>query len=65
VLGWPADGVVRIKSLGISKNLMSDITSIELLGYRGSIEWARRVESLEVKMPNRKPCDHAFVLVIR
>ena len=65
MLDWPADGICRIKSLGIGKKLHNDITSIKLLGHDGRIEWSRNAEALTVNMPDRKPCDHAFVLAIR
>jgi alpha-L-fucosidase len=65
ILDWPVDGTCRIKSLGTRKNLLGDIKTIKLLGHRGRIEWSRNAEALTVKMPDSKPCDHAFVLAIR
>ena len=65
MLDWPADGICRIKSLGTRARFLDSITSIRLLGHQGKIDWSRNTEALIVKMPNRKPCDHAFVLAIR
>jgi len=65
MLDWPADGTCHIKSLGTLARLLDGMTSIRLLGHQGKIDWSRDAEALTVKMPDRKPCDHAFVLAIR
>ncbi len=65
VLDWPADRTCHIKSLGTRARLLDGMTSVQLLGHQGKIEWSRNAETLTVKMPDRKPCDHAFVLAIR
>jgi len=65
VLDWPADGICHIKSLGTQARLLDGMTSVRLLGHQGKIGWSRNAEALTVKMPERKPCEHAFVLAIR
>ncbi|MCD6508745.1 hypothetical protein J7M22_19260 [Candidatus Poribacteria bacterium] len=38
--------------------------SLELLGSDEPVRWSRDPNGLTVTMPDRKPCDHAFVLKI-
>lgn len=64
-LGWPDDGILRIKSLGVNSALSKgNISNIKLLGSKAKIKWNNNLESLEVHLPSQKPCDHAFVLVL-
>ena len=35
-----------------------------LLGHEGQLEWSRDESGLTVKLPDRKPCEHAFALKI-
>jgi len=66
VLGWPEDGIVRIKSLGTeSTPNQDDISSIRLLGSKAVIKWKRTSENIEVCLPDEKPCQYAFVLAIQ
>ena len=64
VLAWPGEQIV-IKSLGKSLSLWDQkVGSISLLGHTGQLEWSRDESGLAVKLPDRKPCEHAFVLKI-
>jgi alpha-L-fucosidase len=61
-LGWPGDsGTVTIHSLA-SGQAPVEIQSVSLLGYDGSVEWSRTADGLTVRMPDHKPCEHAYVL---
>jgi len=63
-LAWPGERLV-IKSLGKSMSLWDrEISNICLLGHEGQLEWSRDESGLTVKLPERKPCDHAFALKI-
>jgi alpha-L-fucosidase len=63
-LAWPGERLV-IKSLGKSMSLWDrEISNICLLGHEGQLEWSRDESGLTVKLPDRKPCDHAFALKI-
>lgn len=63
-LAWPGERLV-IKSLGKSMSLWDrEISNICLLGHEGQLEWSRDGSGLTVKLPDRKPCDHAFALKI-
>ncbi len=65
ILDWPANRTCRIKSLGSERNLLANVSSIELIGHESKIAWSRDAEALTVNLPDRKPCEHAFVLKIR
>lgn len=57
---------LTIKSLGTSSLLWNGkVDSVSLLGYNGQLEWSRDASGLTVKIPDVKPCEHAFVLKIR
>jgi alpha-L-fucosidase len=42
----------------------ADIVRITLLGADGELDWTLTDDYLSVKMPEKKPCEHAFVLKI-
>ncbi len=63
-LGWPDNGIIQVKSLGLKSTLLNGtISAVRLLGSKSGIKWERKPENLEVHLPEKKPCDHAFVLV--
>jgi len=63
-LAWPdGGGTVRIESLAAGKNL-DNITSMSLLGSAGGLKWERDAQGLSVRLPERKPCDFAYVIKI-
>jgi len=64
-LAWPGEQFI-VKALGTSSPLWNGaLDSISLLGYNGQLEWSRQESGLTVRMPDRKPCEHAFVLKIK
>jgi len=65
VLDWPKGGKVLIRSLPEDSDLLGKIRRIDLLGYRGKLSWTRDARGLSVKLPESRPCDHAFVLKIK
>lgn len=58
-MGWPSDGILRIKSL---KQGTENIRSIELLGCTDTLTYTQTPDCLEVTLPSNKPCEHAFSL---
>ena len=51
-LGWPADGKIRIKSLGRGAGVMqSEVGNVELLGSTKNVKWTRDNEELEIELP--------------
>ncbi len=64
-LAWPEQGRVRVKSLGAGNDLRPDtIERVELLGHDEPLEFRRAHSALVVTLPERPPCQHAYVLKI-
>ena len=59
VMGWPERETV-IKSLASA----GKVANVELLGFKGKLQWAQDESGLKVAMPAEKPCEHAIVLKI-
>lgn len=65
-LAWPDDGSLAIQSLGENNEQYEmQIHSVELIGHDAPLQWSRSNEGLTVQLPEKKPCEHAFVLRIR
>lgn len=63
-LDWPECGeTVRIRSIS-AKDAQKAVSGITLLGCRDSLKWSRNDDGLEIVLPDKKPCDHAFVFKI-
>ena len=63
-LAWPEAGsAVRISSLGTAK-YADEITDVRLLGSDEALDWERKPEGLEVRLPVNDPSTAAFVLRI-
>ena len=60
-LDWPADGKLRVRSLGVSAG---KIQSVVLLGSSEPPAWSQQGDGLAVTLPAKKPCEHAYVLKI-
>jgi len=60
-LGWPGEQVT-IQSLNTLYE--AEISSVQLLGVDGQLEWSLSREGLEVNVPAEKPCEHAYVFKI-
>jgi len=61
ILGWPADGKLRIRSLATPAG---KIDSVALLGSSDPFGWSQQDDGLTVTLPRKRPCDHAYVLKI-
>lgn len=66
VLDWPEDGKVNITTLSKdaehAKGLK--ISNVKVLGSSEKIEWSQTDDGLRVTMPNKKPCDFAYVIAL-
>jgi alpha-L-fucosidase len=60
-LGWPKSGKLVVRSLAAPA---SHITGASLLGHAGKLEWSQTAEGLVVRLPQKQPCKHVFVLKI-
>ena len=64
-LAWPDDGKLMIKSLGSnSPYYPGEIAKIGLLGSEPNLQWSRSPDGVTVKLPERAPCDFAYVFKI-
>ena len=64
-LGWPADGRLRIKTLGRNSTVLpGEITKVEMLSPGADLKFERTAEALVVSMPGGKPNDIAYGLRI-
>ena len=62
-LGWPDDGVLRIRSLGSGSGLLGTAPAkVEVLGSPEPVSWERRVADLRVRLPQARPCEHGVVV---
>jgi alpha-L-fucosidase len=57
-LGWPTDGKLLIRSLAVDAG---SITSVKLIGHQGVLSWQQAEQGLQISLPEKKPCEHAFV----
>jgi alpha-L-fucosidase len=62
-LVWPKD-MLTIKTLNSKHTTNKNIRSIELLGHQGELEWSQDETGLKIRLPQTKPCEHAFALKI-
>ncbi|APZ45505.1 alpha-L-fucosidase [Polaribacter reichenbachii] len=54
VLDWPKDGELKIRSLKEGSELyQNEISSIEMLGNKGELEFNRNQQNLVIKLPNK------------
>ncbi len=66
ILAWPETGTVTIRSLAEgSPHWPGEIKSVELLGSSEPILHERTAHGLRVNLPEKKPCDFAYVLKLR
>jgi len=63
LLGWPGNRAV-IHSLGRNWPQSADIAQIDLLGGAQQLAWTLDDDGLAIKMPDAKPCEHAYTLVL-
>ncbi|WP_303318052.1 alpha-L-fucosidase [Flavivirga abyssicola] len=61
MMAWPENNKVSIKSIKKSEDL---VTKVTMLGSDAEITWTHNDDGLNVQMPPKKPCNHAFVLEI-
>lgn len=61
-LGWPEDGVFRIRTLGKGRLSGRPIHSVTMLGTDAPLEFVQEEEALVVMAPAVKPCCYAYAL---
>ena len=62
-LGWPDTGVLPVRSLASTK-YNGEIRRIELIGHDSALTWEQTTDALEIQLPDKPPCEHAYVFRI-
>lgn len=66
VLDWPGQDGVSIKALGTASGKgFGQVSSVELIGYKGELKWKQKSGSLDVAFPEKPVGKHAFVLKVQ
>ena len=64
VMGWP-ESEAQIPSIGTNnKYPAGKVGNVELLGFRGKLQFSQNENSLKVELPFEKPCDYAVCFKI-
>ncbi|SPE38685.1 Glycoside hydrolase, family 29 (Alpha-L-fucosidase) (fragment) [Candidatus Sulfopaludibacter sp. SbA6] len=64
VMGWPEKEAV-IRPLGArSQPGAGKIRKVDLLGFKGRLEWVQGDDALRIQVPAEKPCDYAATFKI-
>jgi alpha-L-fucosidase len=61
LLDWPEREII-IESFNELK--ASSVKSVYLLGFNQPLIWEMTAKGLKIKMPNKKPCEHAFAVKV-
>ena len=61
LLAWPEDGKLVVRSLA---KPAGRISGVSLLGATGDVQWTQTEQGLLVTLPEKKPCEHVFVLKV-
>ncbi|TWU62990.1 Alpha-L-fucosidase [Crateriforma conspicua] len=66
IMDWPESGQINIRTLAAgSEHWPGQIESIELLGSESPLEYDRTQEGLKITLPEKRPCDYAYVFKLR
>jgi len=63
-LDWPQSEQLTIKTLNAKNPAIKKIHSIELLGSQSQLKWSQDENALTIRLPEARPCEHAFVFRI-
>jgi len=66
VMDWPKkhQNPIVLPNLTIMNTRVSEVISVELLGYNENVTWENHGDGLHVTFPEKKPCEHAYALKI-
>ncbi len=65
LLAWPGDGKVTVKSLASgSPHYKGEVGDVRLLGSDAKVRWTRDKDGLNLRLPEHRPCEHAYALKI-
>lgn len=58
-LAWPSQCELPVKSLADRP-----VQSVSLVGHDGPLEWTQNRDGLRVSLPEKRPCEYAFLLKV-
>jgi alpha-L-fucosidase len=61
LMGWPAKECL-LAPLGTGTGAAPKVHNVELVGFKGRLEWSQEQGGLHVQMPAERPCDYAVAL---
>jgi alpha-L-fucosidase len=61
LLAWPQDRKANVKAFGQTTH---PVAAVSLLGEPGKVTWTQDEAGLHVTLPEKAPCEHAYVLKI-
>jgi len=64
IAGWPEDGKLVLSTLAKQPNSNASVRRVALLGCDGKLEAALTADGLAIRLPDKKPCEHAWALKI-
>ena len=64
VMGWPQKQAIIPNLSATGPCASAKIERIELLGYKGPLNWTRDDNALRIVLPEQKPCDAAIAFRI-
>lgn len=64
ILQLPNGNDVTIQSLSTTSTYTRKVTNVRLLGHEGALSFVQDEKGLHVTLPEEKPCDYAWSLVI-
>ena len=63
-LGWPGEHAI-VRSLESHSSIpVKKIENVSMLGSAETLSWEQDEAGLKVRMPSRKPCEHAYTLKV-
>ncbi|MBO0723472.1 MAG: alpha-L-fucosidase [Blastocatellia bacterium] len=65
VMGWPEKQAVIEPLATKSQHFSGKIANVELLGFKGKVQWSQDEAGLKVQLPAEKPCDHVIAFKIK
>jgi alpha-L-fucosidase len=63
-MGWPERQAVIAPLATNSKHNVGKIENVELLGFRGKLQWKQGETGFIVQLPDERPSDHAVAFKI-
>jgi alpha-L-fucosidase len=63
-MGWPVKPVVLAPLATSRPYVAGQVRNVRLLGFGGDVRWRHDEAGLTVRLPEQRPCNHAFALEI-